>query len=83
MTDDPTKDEMLTLAKIYLDENGYLVPVNMTLKSNLIDDLELDSLDCVGLLTYIEDTLDFSIPREEARGIKTIQDIYNCYQAYG
>ena len=82
MIDDPTKEEIVSLAKEYLDENGYLTPPNVTLKSGLAEELELDSLDSVGLLTYIEDTLDFVIPPEEARGIRTLQDIYNCYKEY-
>ena len=82
MIDDPTKEEIVSLAKEYLDENGYLTPPNVTLKSGLAEELELDSLDSVGLLTYIEDTLDFTVPQEEARGIRTLQDIYNCYKAY-
>ena len=82
MIDDPTKEEIVSLAKEYLDENGYLTPPNVTLKSGLAEELELDSLDSVGLLTYIEDTLGFAIPQEEARGIRTLQDIYNCYKEY-
>ncbi|WP_419607043.1 phosphopantetheine-binding protein, partial [Thiolapillus sp.] len=74
MIDDPTKDEILRLAEDYLGENGYLTPPNITLKSGLAEELELDSLDSVGLLTYIEDTLGFTVPAEEARGIRTLQD---------
>ncbi len=82
MIEDPTKDTIVQLAKDYLGENGYLTPPDVTLKSGLAEELELDSLDSVGLLTYIEDTLGFAVPQEEARGIRTLQDIYNCYKEY-
>ena len=47
----------------------------VTMDSNIQDDLGADSLDVVDLITTIEDEFDLSIPDEAVEGIKTVGDI--------
>ena len=49
----------------------------VSLDSNIQDDLGADSLDVVDLITTIEDEFDFSIPDEAVEEIKTVGDIVN------
>ena len=45
-------------------------------EARLADDLDLDSLDGVDLVVALEKTFSCRIPEEEARGIRTLGDIY-------
>lgn len=47
----------------------------VSLESNIQDDLGADSLDVVDLITTIEDEFDISIPDEAVEEIKTVGDI--------
>ena len=49
----------------------------VTMDSNIQDDLGADSLDVVDLITTIEDEFDISIPDEAVEEIKTVGDIAN------
>ena len=49
----------------------------VTMDSNIQDDLGADSLDVVDLITSIEDEFDLSIPDEAVEEIKTVGDIAN------
>ncbi|WP_028517149.1 acyl carrier protein [Ruminococcus flavefaciens] len=49
----------------------------VSLESNIQDDLGADSLDVVDLITTIEDEFDISIPDEAVEEIKTVGDIVN------
>lgn len=52
----------------------------VTMDSNIQDDLGADSLDVVDLITTIEDEFDLSIPDEAVEEIKTVGDIANCIE---
>lgn len=47
----------------------------MTMDTNIADDLGADSLDVVELLMSIEDEFEVEIPDEEIENIKTIGDV--------
>jgi len=47
----------------------------ITLDTNLVDDLNLDSLDVVELMMKMEDEFELEIPEEEAEGLRTVKDI--------
>lgn len=47
----------------------------ITLDTNLVDDLNLDSLDIVELMMKMEDEFGIEIPEEDAEGLKTVKDI--------
>ncbi len=50
---------------------------SITLKSNLIEDLEADSLDVVELIMTFEDEFGISLPDEDVSKLKTVGDIVN------
>ena len=49
----------------------------VTMDSNIQDDLGADSLDVVDLITTIEDEFDLQFPDEAVEEIKTVGDIAN------
>lgn len=54
------------------------VPVKkINLKTNLIADLDLESLDLVTLISEIETKYNLEIPDKEIKKIQTVEDIVN------
>ena len=47
----------------------------VTMDSNIQDDLGADSLDVVDLLMSIEDEFEVEVPDEEIENIKTVEDL--------
>ncbi len=52
-----------------------LEPEDITLDTNIIDDLGADSLDLVDFVMSLEDEFDKEIPDEDVESIKTVGDI--------
>ena len=52
-----------------------LEPEDITLDTNIIEDLGADSLDLVDFVMSIEDEFDKEIPDEDVESIKTVGDI--------
>ena len=47
----------------------------ITLETNLVEDLEADSLDVVDLVMTLEDEFDMEIPDEDIVDVRTVGDI--------
>ena len=54
----------------------------ITLDTNLIKDLEADSLDAVEIIMALEDEYDIEIPAEVAEEFATVGDIVKCVEDY-
>ena len=54
----------------------------ITLDTNLIKDLEADSLDAVEIIMALEDEYDIEIPDEVAEEFTTVGDIVKCVADY-
>ena len=50
---------------------------DITLNSDIVDDLGADSLDVVDLIMAIEDEFEVEIPDEDIENIKTVGDVVN------
>ena len=48
---------------------------NINEKSNLVSDLDVESLDLVGLVVAFEDKYNVEIPDSEIKNIQTVEDI--------
>ena len=53
----------------------------ITMETDLIQDLEADSLDAVEIIMAIEDEFDIDIPDEKAEKFRTVKDIVNYVEA--
>ena len=47
----------------------------ITMETNFVDDLNLDSLDIVELMMKMEDEFGIEIPEEDAEGLKNVRDV--------
>ena len=54
-----------------------VAPEMVTMETNLIKDLEADSLDAVEIILAIEEEFEIEISDEEAETIQTVQDLVN------
>ena len=54
----------------------------ITLDTNLIKDLEADSLDAVEIIMALEDEYDIEIPDEVAEEFATVGDIVKCVEDF-
>ncbi len=55
---------------------------NINLKTNLIADLDLESLDLVTLVSEIENKYQLEIPDKEIKKIQTVEDIVNFLSSH-
>jgi acyl carrier protein len=53
----------------------------ITMESNIAEDLGADSLDVVDLIMSIEDEFDLEVPDTEVENIKTVGDVVNCIES--
>lgn len=65
---------------IIADELG-IDPATIRKDSNIIDDLDADSLDAVELVMAFEEAFDIEIDDEAANGLVTVQTIIDYIQA--
>ncbi len=49
----------------------------ISMETNLMKDLEADSLDAVEIIMAIEEEFDIEIPDDEAEGFQTVADLVN------
>ncbi len=66
-------DIRIKLRKLLADHFG-LDESQITDDAHFLDDLDIDSLDAVELVTKIEDTFQISIPDDDAAQIQTVRD---------
>ena len=55
---------------------------SINLKTNLIADLDLESLDLVTLVSEIENKYQLEIPDKEIKKIQTVEDIVNLLSSH-
>lgn len=53
----------------------------ITMETNLMKDLEADSLDAVEIIMAIEDEFDMEVPDEDAEKFQTVADIVGYVEA--
>ena len=57
-------------------EAGQIAP-----ETNIMEDLNADSLDVVELLMAIEETFGVTVPDEDVQGLKTVKDIVDYVES--
>ena len=57
-------------------------PEAITMETDLMKDLEADSLDAVEIIMALEDEYDIEIPDEVAEEFATVGDIVKCVEDY-
>lgn len=77
-----TDEEIKVAVNNILTEDFEVAPSLLKSGASLSEDLALDSLDGVDLVVAIEETFQCRIREEEAREMKTLQDIYDNIQRH-
>ena len=54
---------------------------DITLDSNIVEDLGADSLDLVDLVMSVEEEFEIEVPDEEIENIKTVGDVVNFIES--
>lgn len=66
---------LTTIQKTIANQLGISDPATITPETNLLEDLDADSLDAVEIIMAIEDEFGIEIPDEMAESLKTIGEI--------
>ncbi len=67
--------------KLFADQLG-IGEETITMESDIVNDLQADSLDIYILISSFDDEFGLSIPEEEAVNLKTIGDIVNYIDSH-
>lgn len=65
-----------------LSEECHVDTSNITLETNLVDDLDVDSLDMYQLITVVEEEFDVEFLSEELENVKVVNDIVKLIKNY-
>lgn len=71
-----TKEELIDRVRELIAEKLSLEVEDITEESDLVEDLDADSLDLVDLIMAVEDEFGVSIADEDVEKIKTVGDIF-------
>ncbi|WDY58381.1 acyl carrier protein [Pseudomonas sp. PSKL.D1] len=70
-----TREEIYTLLSDALVELFELDPADISLQSNLYQDLEIDSIDAIDLLDHIKRQTGRKITAEDFKSVRTVNDV--------
>ncbi len=77
-----TKQEILERIRKILADQLSIEPETIEMTSNIIEDLNADSLDIVELVMSLESEFDMAIMDEEAERIRTVGDAVDFIHAH-
>ncbi|MEM7646807.1 MAG: acyl carrier protein [Pseudomonadota bacterium] len=61
-------------------EGFELEPSQLQPQAQIIEDLELDSLDAIDMLVFLEEKIKIKVDAETFRTVKTLDDVYNVVE---
>ncbi len=70
-----TQEEIYLTLRQLMSEMFELAPEAITLDANLVEDLDLDSIDAVDLMVRLRDITGKRINPEEFKSVRTIQNV--------
>jgi|JQIA01.1.fsa_nt_gb acyl carrier protein len=70
-------EQIIEIVNRIFEEEFEIEPELLKPEALLNEDLELDSLDAVDLIVMFDQELEVRINEEEARELKTLEDVYN------
>lgn len=75
-------DKQLLITRIneVMVEGFELKPEQLKPEAKIVDDLELDSLDAIDMLVYLEEKIEIKVDPEKFRTVKTLNDVYNVVE---
>ena len=76
-----TKDDLFKEFTKVLEELFEIEPENVTLQSRLVEDLDLDSIDAVGMIVKLQNFIGRRIKPEDFKSVRTVEDVLNVLLA--
>ena len=70
-----TKEEIYRTVVLIFEELFEIEPQQITMESNLYQDLDIDSIDAVDLMVELKKMTGKKIQPEEFRSVRTVQDV--------
>lgn len=61
-------------------EGFELDPSQLKPSAKIVEDLELDSLDAIDMLVFLEDKIKIKVDAETFRTVKTLEDVYTVVE---
>lgn len=71
------KQELITRVNEVMVEGFELDPQELKPEAKIVDDLELDSLDAIDMLVYLEEKINIKVDPERFRQVRTLNDVYD------
>ncbi len=72
-----TREEILAEIRRIMETNFDIAPDRVQEGSNVVTDLDLDSIDATDIVVELQRTLDCRFTPEDFRGVKTVGDMVN------
>ncbi|MAB14654.1 acyl carrier protein [Parvibaculum sp.] len=70
-----SEDEILEKLKEFLDELFEIPPEQVTLDAQLVDDLDLDSIDAVDLVLKLQEFTGQKVSAEQFQSVRSVRDV--------
>lgn len=75
-----TKQEIFDTIKDILVKDFDCEESKITMESNLVEDLDLDSIDAVDLVVKLQGIINRKVDPEDFKQIRTLQDVVNAVE---
>lgn len=75
-----TSEEIFAQVKEVIAKNFEIDPNEITMESNIVTDLDLDSIDAIDMLTSLQRNLSIRLTPSDFKSVKTIKDIVDVIQ---
>lgn len=72
-----SQQDILTQLTEILDEMFEVPPESVTLSADLVDDLDIDSIDAVDLLARLKELTGVQVDPEQFKAVRTVADVVN------
>ncbi len=72
-----TKEEILEILKQIIEKNFEIEPDKVSVESNIVQDLDLDSIDATDMVVELQRRLQCRFTHEDFKTVKTVGDIVN------
>lgn len=76
-----TQEQVLAELKNIIEENFEIKPEDVSMDSNVVTDLDLDSIDAIDMVAEVQRRVGCRLTAEDFKSVKTIGDIVNVIVA--
>lgn len=74
------REQLIKEVNEVMIEGFELNPDQLKPSARIVEDLELDSLDAIDMLVYLEDKIKIKVDAESFRTVQTLQDVYGVVE---